>query len=169
VRPAAPAKLVPLPREESLRLLGSVSLGRAVFTHRALPAIRPVNHVLDRQGEGAVLVRAGVGSALAALLPGSVLLYEADDVDPDTHRGWSVVVTGYAEPVTDPDELRRCRELLAAWVELGDGGGVLRISADVVTGMRLAEPGELGESVELPVSGEPAELGEPAGPGEPAA
>jgi hypothetical protein len=31
-----------LTREESLRLLGSTSLGRVVFTHFALPAIRPV-------------------------------------------------------------------------------------------------------------------------------
>ncbi|WP_063837107.1 pyridoxamine 5'-phosphate oxidase family protein [Phaeacidiphilus oryzae] len=136
---ATAGRLVPLPREESLRLLGSVSLGRAVFTHRALPAIRPVNHVVDRRGEGAVLVRVSEGSALAALLPGSVLLYEADDVDPRTHRGWSVVVTGYAEPVTDPAELERYRELLASWVELGDGAGVLRVSADLVTGMRLGD------------------------------
>src|SRR5712691_13170268 len=36
-------------REEALRLLGSVPLGRVVFTHRALPAIRPVNHIVDGQ------------------------------------------------------------------------------------------------------------------------
>src|SRR5258708_36398974 len=30
-----------------MRLLGSVSLGRIVFTARALPAIRPVCHLVD--------------------------------------------------------------------------------------------------------------------------
>src|SRR5450759_2490828 len=36
-------QLEALTREESLRLLGSTSLGRVVFTHFALPAIRPVD------------------------------------------------------------------------------------------------------------------------------
>ena len=40
-------RLQALPREESLRLLRSVSVGRLVFTHLALPAIRPVNHVVE--------------------------------------------------------------------------------------------------------------------------
>jgi pyridoxamine 5'-phosphate oxidase-like protein len=40
-------RLEALPRAESLRLLRSVSVGRLVFTHLALPAIRPVNHVVD--------------------------------------------------------------------------------------------------------------------------
>lgn len=36
-----------LDRSEALRLLGTVPLGRVVFTHQALPAIRPVNHVVE--------------------------------------------------------------------------------------------------------------------------
>lgn len=36
-----------LDRSEALRLLGTVPLGRIVFTHQALPAIRPVNHVVE--------------------------------------------------------------------------------------------------------------------------
>ncbi|MFD8141548.1 pyridoxamine 5'-phosphate oxidase family protein [Streptomyces sp. NPDC059708] len=36
-----------LDRAEALRLLATVSLGRVVFTHRALPAVRPVNHLVD--------------------------------------------------------------------------------------------------------------------------
>jgi Pyridoxamine 5'-phosphate oxidase len=32
---------------ESWRLLAGVSLGRIVFTRRAMPAIRPVNHLVD--------------------------------------------------------------------------------------------------------------------------
>ena len=35
-----------LNRSEALKLLGSVSLGRLVFTHQALPAVRPVNHLV---------------------------------------------------------------------------------------------------------------------------
>ena len=36
-----------LDREDCLGLLASVPLGRVVFTDRALPAIQPVNFVLD--------------------------------------------------------------------------------------------------------------------------
>ncbi len=43
---------------------------------------------------------------------GVVVAYEADVIDPETHLAWSVVVTGYARPVTDPEELSRYRALL---------------------------------------------------------
>ncbi|MFE3938030.1 pyridoxamine 5'-phosphate oxidase family protein, partial [Streptomyces goshikiensis] len=35
-----------LDRSEALRLLSTVSLGRIVFTRHALPAVRPVNHLV---------------------------------------------------------------------------------------------------------------------------
>ncbi|MFE1794001.1 pyridoxamine 5'-phosphate oxidase family protein, partial [Streptomyces sp. NPDC059525] len=80
-----------LDRAEALRLLATVSLGRIVFTHRALPAVRPVNHLVD--GED-VVIRIHGGGALASLsapadAPGVVVAYEADAMDPDTHLGWS--------------------------------------------------------------------------------
>lgn len=39
--------LLELSRAEGWLLLASVPVGRLVFTHQALPAIRPVNHVVD--------------------------------------------------------------------------------------------------------------------------
>ncbi|MGC0342598.1 hypothetical protein RKD20_007632 [Streptomyces sp. SLBN-8D4] len=44
---AEPCRRIELGSVEALRLLGSVSLGRIVFTRHALPTVRPVNHVLD--------------------------------------------------------------------------------------------------------------------------
>lgn len=46
--------VVELDRREAMRLLGSVSYGRIVFTRDALPAIRPVNHIID---DGEVIIR----------------------------------------------------------------------------------------------------------------
>jgi hypothetical protein len=105
--PAQPRHTVELDPAESLRLLGSVSLGRIVFTRHALPAIRPVNHIVHGAD---IIVRTHQGSALAAYVqgvaaPGVVVAYEADVIDPDTHVGWSVVATGYAGLVTDQAEL----------------------------------------------------------------
>ncbi|MET8779444.1 pyridoxamine 5'-phosphate oxidase family protein, partial [Nocardia sp. NPDC004654] len=39
--------LIELTREEALTLLAQAPFGRVVYTHDALPAIRPVNHLLD--------------------------------------------------------------------------------------------------------------------------
>ncbi|MCH0540784.1 pyridoxamine 5'-phosphate oxidase family protein [Streptomyces sp. MUM 203J] len=136
----APRRLRQLSRGEALRLLGSVSLGRIVFTERALPAIRPVNHLLD---EDDVVVRLHDGATLASIAapagsPGIVVAYEADVIDPETHLGWSVVVTGYAELVVDPAELRRYEGLLRPWVAPeAPMSHALRIRPDLVTGFRL--------------------------------
>jgi uncharacterized protein len=55
------ARLSALSPEECMALLASVPVGRVVFTHRALPAIRPVNNVVDR---GSVIIRTNLGSGL---------------------------------------------------------------------------------------------------------
>ncbi|MFD0373768.1 pyridoxamine 5'-phosphate oxidase family protein [Streptomyces sp. NPDC127112] len=137
-RPTSWRRTEELGTQEALRLLGSVGLGRIVFTRDAMPAVRPVNHLLDR---GDVIVRVQDGSTLAALLaapdsPDVVVAYEADAIDPDTCLGWSVVATGYASAVTDPTELNRYTQLLKPWADAPSSGAV-RISPGVITGFRL--------------------------------
>ncbi|MFB7262796.1 pyridoxamine 5'-phosphate oxidase family protein, partial [Streptomyces nojiriensis] len=114
--------------DEALRLLGTVELGRIVFTRHALPAVRPVNHLLE---DGDIIIRVQDGSTLAALLaarPGTgvVVAYEADAIDQGAHLGWSVVATGYATAVTAPGEVERYAHLLQPWVE-GTTSGAVRI------------------------------------------
>ncbi len=133
---------------EALRLLGTVSLGRIVFTRRALPTVRPVNHVLV---DGDIVIRTHEGAALTSRTgqadgTGVVVAYEADLIDPDTHLGWSVVVTGYAHLVTDPRELARYEALLRPWLDRAMEHAV-RIHPELVTGTVLV--GDAGE-----VSGE---------------
>ncbi|MGW0583083.1 pyridoxamine 5'-phosphate oxidase family protein [Streptomyces sp. NPDC002920] len=127
---------------EALRLLGSVSLGRVVFTRHALPTVRPVNHVLV---DGDIVIRTHGDATLTRYTrqtggEGAVVAYEADDIDPDTHLGWSVVVTGFARLVTDPRELARCQALLRPWVSQRMDHAV-RISPDLITGVRLTADG----------------------------
>lgn len=126
-------------RPEALRLLASVPFGRVVFTARALPAVRVVNHIVDR---GEVIVRTSEGSQVALLLgqpSGSVVAYEADELDPATRTGWSVVVTGLAMPVTDPDAVSRYENLLRPWVEV-PMAGFIRIRPEIITGYHLVDP-----------------------------
>jgi nitroimidazol reductase NimA-like FMN-containing flavoprotein (pyridoxamine 5'-phosphate oxidase superfamily) len=141
--PAEPRRSIGIGGAEALRLLGSVSFGRIVFTQHALPVIRPVNHVLS---DGDIVIRTHAGTALTSRTrqardPGVVVAYEADDIDPDTHLGWSVTVTGYAQLVTDPEELARYQALLRPWVEQTMDYAV-RIRPDLVTGIRLTAPAD---------------------------
>ena len=131
-----PRKLEELSPRESMRLLGTVSLGRVAFTARALPAIRPVNHLID--GDFVIIRTDGTASITSALTSasGSVVAYQADLIDHAEHLGWSVTVVGVAHRVIDPDEAAPYRRALRPWVT-GTKDQVLAIHADLVTGFRL--------------------------------
>jgi hypothetical protein len=136
-RPAR--RRIDLDRAEALSLLGSVSLGRLVFTRQALPTVRPVNHIVDG---GDIVIRTHEGAALTwharhAGDAGVVVAYEADVIDPVTHTGWSVVVTGYARLVTDPDELAWIQGRLEPWVPQPEMDHAVRIRPEMVTGVLL--------------------------------
>lgn len=139
-----------LTRTKSLELLSSVGFGRLVFTHQALPAIRPVNHLVE--GES-IIVRATSGAAItsAAGRAGAVVAYEADSLDAESRLGWSVIVVGTARLLTDEIAATRYRSRLQPWLS-GAVDDVITITADVVTGYRV-------------VAGEETDLGHPAGAG----
>ena len=127
-----------LEREECLELLASVPIGRIVFTHRALPAVQPVNFVMD--GE-AIIIRTIPGSKMHGATHDTVVAFEVDDISVDDHSGWSVTVVGHASVVDDPDEKRRLDALpLRPWAP-GQRDHFLRIPVDVVTGRRLLAGG----------------------------
>ncbi|GAA3785297.1 pyridoxamine 5'-phosphate oxidase family protein [Streptomyces chiangmaiensis] len=121
-----------LDRQECLRLLAKVPVGRIVHTRQALPAVLPLNFSLD--GDGAVLLRTSAASELVRAIDGSVVAFEADEVDAAAHSGWSVVVTGSAAVVTDPAERERLtRTGPRSWVPSPEEVFV-RIEPELVTG-----------------------------------
>ncbi|HEY5990619.1 MAG TPA: pyridoxamine 5'-phosphate oxidase family protein, partial [Streptosporangiaceae bacterium] len=125
-----------LAREESLRLLGGVAVGRVVFTRHALPAIRPVNHLLE---DDKIIIRIQPGSALGGAVGadgGTVVAYEADMIDPAEHLGWSVIVIGRATHITDEKVAERYRQSLRPWVS-GTFDDIVMITAEMVDGFRL--------------------------------
>jgi hypothetical protein len=126
--------MTPLTTAEALRLLAEVPLGRVVFSHEALPAVRLVNHVI---ADGHIVIRAHSGAAvLGTAGADGVLAYEADRIDDRTRTGWSVIVTGTASLVHEPDQLARYESLLRPWID-AEMGHVVRIRPDIVTGYRL--------------------------------
>lgn len=130
--------VVELERAEALRLVAGAPFGRVVFTRDALPAIRPVNHLVDG---GAIIVRTRVTSRLTSAVHGNapvVVAYAVDDIDPVRRTGWSVMVTGFARTVTDPERVARYERLLRPWVgRVMDT--VLAIEPEIVAGIRLLE------------------------------
>nr|WP_198428167.1 pyridoxamine 5'-phosphate oxidase family protein [Nocardia bovistercoris] len=126
-----------LTQDEALDLLAATPLGRVVFTRNALPAIRPVNHLVEPDGRIIVRTRLATrfGGAVRANA-GVVVAYEADEIDPVRRLGWSVVVTGVARQVTDPVLVARFEQLLRPWVgQVMDT--VIAIEPTIVTGIRL--------------------------------
>ncbi|WP_040815892.1 pyridoxamine 5'-phosphate oxidase family protein [Nocardia concava] len=133
----APRATESMERAEALRLLASVPFGRVIFTRDALPAVRPVNHLVD-SGQ-VIVVRTRLTSRLTSAVRADsnvVVAYEADDIDPIEQLGWSVVVTGIARTVTDPERVARYERRLRPWVD-GVMDSIIAIEPTLVTGVRL--------------------------------
>jgi nitroimidazol reductase NimA-like FMN-containing flavoprotein (pyridoxamine 5'-phosphate oxidase superfamily) len=125
-----------LSRAEAIALLESQEVGRLVYTRRALPAVRPVNFAVRG---GAVLIWTGSASSLGQAVRGAVVAFEADELDRVTRSGWSVVVVGTAQLVTDEMELTRARlDGPSPWAP-GIKDHLIRIPLTMVTGRWLGE------------------------------
>jgi hypothetical protein len=120
---------------ESITLLGSVLLGRIVFTARALPAVLPARHIVD---DDHVIVCADGGAAITSAKPGTgtVVAYQTDAIDPADNLGWSVTVVGVAHRVTDSAAADAFRRALRHWADEANDQ-IISISPGVVTGFRL--------------------------------
>jgi len=139
-----PRQAIELTEGECWRLLESVSIGRVVFTHHAMPAIRPVNHFIESR---TIVIRTHLGAAIASRAMeqapsglgkarGSVVCYEADELDPVRHTGWSVIATGLARLVTDPADIARYATAIEPWIA-GEMNQAVVIEPQFISGIRL--------------------------------
>jgi hypothetical protein len=75
-------------------------------------------------------------SRLAAAADEGVLAFEIDEIDPQSRSGWSVVVTGVAELVTDSLTRSRIHGMVTPWPP-GHLDVFVRLPLTVVTGRRI--------------------------------
>jgi uncharacterized protein len=123
-----------LSRDACLHLLSTATLGRVGVTSDALPKVLPVNFRFDGRQ---ILIRTGMGTKLDAATNNAVVAFEVDEIDPLTHTGWSVMVTGMARELTDPGELAATQTPpLARWAP-GDDHRVIAIPTELVSGRRI--------------------------------
>ncbi len=134
---AAPKQLT---RDESLRLLATVPIGRIIFTRRALPAVELVHFALDN---GDIVIRTDRPGTLTAATRADVVAFEADSLDAADQAGWSVTAVGRSREVTDPGETDRLQKMgLRSWAA-GEPARFLRISPELLNGQRLRARGEV--------------------------
>ena len=115
-RPSGPGQLLDaIAPDECWELLASQQIGRLAFSAQGgLPVVLPVNYLVDDQ---TVVFRTGRGPKLTAAARREVVAFEVDQIDVETHTGWSVVVIGQAALVTMPGERARVEALgLRPWV-----------------------------------------------------
>jgi uncharacterized protein len=137
---ASNTEMLELDRNECLRLLASTSIGRIAITvpESAEPLLRPVNYVFDEPSQS-VLIRSGPGSKLHAVLHSAKAAFEIDGTDMVARVGWSVIVHGVTEEVTNPNEVRRLEGLGHDPWAPGLKGHWIRVRAYTVTGRRIAQ------------------------------
>jgi hypothetical protein len=110
--------------------LGAGGVGRVVFLMDRGPVALPVNFEF---AEGEVIVSTDVAKA-SALEAQAVVGFEVDRVDDAMSEGWSVLVSGCARRIDDPDEVLRLSSLdLEAWAG-GARHALIGIRPDDITG-----------------------------------
>lgn len=119
---------------DCLDRLASTPVGRIAFSQNALPAMVPVNFVLDA---GHIVFRTTPGSKLDAAVRGAVVAFEADHIDPGAHTGWWVLVVGRCSHETAPSVIEHLDRLpLDPWLP-DPTNHFVRISCEQITGSIL--------------------------------
>ncbi|GJF33320.1 DNA-binding protein [Kitasatospora sp. NE20-6] len=95
--------LVQLSARECWDRIGGHGVGHLALPAGPGPAVFPVNYVVDA---GTIAYRTRPDGAAAAE-PGSSVSFQVDRIDDRLSRGWSVLISGTAEHVEDPEAVRR--------------------------------------------------------------
>jgi nitroimidazol reductase NimA-like FMN-containing flavoprotein (pyridoxamine 5'-phosphate oxidase superfamily) len=124
---------VPLSQDECMALLSTTSIGRIGSTIDAMPVILPVTFSLSR---GAIVFRTMPGTKLHDASLNAVVALQADHYaslhDP---VGWSVLVQGMTQEVTDPTWLSAVRMLpLGSWAT---DGTYVALEPAIVSGRQI--------------------------------
>ncbi len=124
-----------LDHEECMELLATVPVGRVAMIDGGEIAVLPVNHVVH---EGRVCFRSAPGAKLDAGIMQHVATFQADHYDERNGTGWSVLIKGRADLVTDADELEQLRASgVRPWSNPTFRTNWVAMQANSVTGRRI--------------------------------
>jgi uncharacterized protein len=132
----ATVELKELGLDECRRLLSGHHFGRLAFLDRVgvQPMITPVNYAFV---DDSVVLRSDEGSKFRAAVENAGAAFEIDGVDEQRRVGWSVVVRGRVQAVTDPEEIARLQDVeLVTWAP-GNRPHYLRLKPGRITGRQI--------------------------------
>ena len=125
-----------LDRDECLKLLATVPVGRIGVTIGALPVVLPVNFALVGSN---IVIRTVPGTKLDAATRRAVVAFEVDSFAQDGSWGWSVLVQGVCAEVADAAERASlAASAVPAWAFTdGVAERFVRIETSFVNGRRF--------------------------------
>jgi nitroimidazol reductase NimA-like FMN-containing flavoprotein (pyridoxamine 5'-phosphate oxidase superfamily) len=133
------AGLIVLGFDECMQLVAGSTVGRIGFVTSGEVEILPVNHLVDGT---TIAFRTLYGSKLGAAAQNAAVSFEVDGYDDAEGSGWSVLVKGRAEVVTDRALLARLeRKGLRTYVTSVPRPQWVLIRPEAVTGRRVPEGG----------------------------
>jgi nitroimidazol reductase NimA-like FMN-containing flavoprotein (pyridoxamine 5'-phosphate oxidase superfamily) len=138
-----------LSRRECLTLLSTRPFGRIVYTASGLPAVVPVNFLVEHaELDEDLLVCTVRVDWLLAPIDHAVVGLQADELDRGMDGGWWVTVVGRAEPVEDRQEAAALRAD-PRWPRIiDDSETVMRLRPGLTSGRRLGLEKQNGARLE---------------------
>lgn len=141
---ATTPSLHPLDAVECRALLGTGGVGRLVFVEERGPVAVPVNFRL--LGDE-VVFRTGAATSLTLCAGQRRVSFEVDHIDEALGEGWSVLLSGEANVVSDGRELAQVQALgVQPWAG-GQRDRYFRIVPEVITGRRIRATSADGEEM----------------------
>ncbi|HET9872497.1 MAG TPA: pyridoxamine 5'-phosphate oxidase family protein [Propionibacteriaceae bacterium] len=121
---------------ECKQLLERHHFGRLAFLDQVgvMPMIIPVNYLYHRD---AVIFRTDPGSKLTAAIHNEPVAFEIDGIEEDERVGWSVVIRGHVEDITDEDELEELRQTPLVPYASGAKASYVRVNQRQLSGRRI--------------------------------
>ena len=124
--------------QQCAELLAISWMGRLAVNVGDHPEIFPVNHAFDPL-TGDIAFPSRTGTKLHAAIAAPWVAFEVDGVDGDDGSGWSVLVVGRAEEITNRHEIEHMIRLRKAGWALSEQSRWLRIRPQRITGRRISE------------------------------
>ena len=126
-----------LDRAQCLALIARGGVGRVAFDDGEGPTVIPVNYALD--GDAVVFrtsLEGRLNQSLATAMTGAAvrIAFEVDDIDPERHEGWSVLVRGGGHHL--PDHERPPMPSVEPWPG-GERSVYIRLVPHHISGRRL--------------------------------
>lgn len=126
--------LTNLREDECAARLAEAVVGRLGVVVDGKPEVFPICHVY---ADDYVTFPTNEGTKMHAALQWPWVCFEVDTIDPDGSTGWSVMVSGRAEEITDPAEIERVASMRTVPWRSHQPLRWIRIVPTQVTGRRI--------------------------------